>query len=154
MEGIRGVNNMYTKKIILCNIAVTFLVFSFFFYFNEVNAQMINSSSSLESIVKSFLPDPTKEVFDVANETRKKIESKIGIDFEKMITGQVLSGTNAGSSQKITPESTINLLERVSGLTSTVNPANAPDFVGRVTNIIRQFIKYVFEIMRTIIKMI
>ncbi|MFA5870425.1 MAG: hypothetical protein WC842_00850 [Candidatus Paceibacterota bacterium] len=142
------------KKIILCNIAVTFLVLNFFFYSNKVNAQMINSSSSLESIVKSFLPDPAKEVLDIANDARKKIESKIGIDFEKMTANWALSGINAGSSQKITPESTINLLEQVSGLTSTVNPANTPDFVGRVTDIIRQFIKYIFDIIRNILGMI
>jgi|GEM_PF-1866472 len=142
------------KKIILCNVAVTFLIFWCFFAF-KVNAQTNteNSINPLETVLKSFLPDPAKEIFDIADQAKKKMESKLGVDLEKMVNSQVL-GTNAGSSQKLTPESTMNLLEKVSELISTTNPAAAPDFVGRVTDIIKQFIQYIFDIMRKIIEMI
>ncbi|TSC51826.1 MAG: hypothetical protein LiPW41_773 [Parcubacteria group bacterium LiPW_41] len=145
---------LYMKKIILCNAMVTLLFLSSFFVSNNVNAQTTSSTNPLEIILKSFLPEPVKEVFDIADQAKKKMESKFGVDIEKMATGQALPGVNAGSSQKITPEYTMNLLERVSGLIGSTNPADAPDFVGRATDIVRQFIKYIFEIMRKIIEMV
>jgi len=139
------------KDKFFCNIVVTLFLFGSFFISTNVNAQMTSSTNPLEVILKSFLPEPIKEVFDIADQARKKIESKFGVDIEKMAVNQL---NNAGSSQKITPEYTMNLLERISGLISSTNPASAPDFVGQVTDIIKQFIKYVFEVMRKIIEMI
>ncbi|RJQ29607.1 hypothetical protein C4565_01760 [Candidatus Parcubacteria bacterium] len=141
------------KKIKKCNIIVTVTLCSMFVFILPVNAQTMISDNPL-SIFKDIVPDQVKEIFDIADQAQKKLESKFGIDIQKMATGGVLPGSNAGSSQQITPEYTKNLLERVSGLISSTNPADAPDFVGRATDIVRQFIKYIIGIMRQIIDMI
>jgi len=137
---------MKTAKI--RNIAVTVVLCALFVFTPQVHAQTttIMSDNPL-SIFKDFLPDPAKEIINIAGEAQKKLETKFGIDIQKMTS-------TAGSSQKLTPDYTMNLLERVSGLISNTNPADAPGFVGQATDIVRQFIKYVIGIMRQIVEMI
>ena len=132
-----------------CNVIVTVALCSMFLLVFPVHAQTTISDNPL-SIFKDILPNEIKDVIDIADQAQKKLESKFGIDIQKLTT----EGVNAGSSEKITPEYTKNLLERVSGLISSTNPADAPDFVGRATDIIRQFFKYIIGIMRQIIDMI
>lgn len=129
------------------NIAVTVVLCALFVFIPQVYAQTTIMSDNPLSIFKDFLPDPAKEIINIAGDAQKKLETRFGIDIQKMIS-------TAGSSQKLTPDYTMNLLERVSGLISSTNPADTPGFIGQATDIVRQFIKYVIGIMRQIVDMI
>lgn len=139
------------KKTILCNATVTFLFLSLFFVSYNVNAQAVSSTNSVEIILKNFIFESVKEVFNVIEQTKNKIELKFGIDIEKMATDQISSGVTAESSQEIKPDYTMSISEQISGLINSTSPA---DFLVRAIDMVRQFIKYIFEIMQKIIEMI